>query len=76
MLQKVAAEIITCYERFRLAREKSEQAGNKESMADFTAAEDHWLLLASSYERRHAPWRTVAQFDRRRKASAITRRRG
>ena len=43
MLQNVAAEIITCYERARLAREKSERAINKECKAEFLAAEDHWL---------------------------------
>jgi hypothetical protein len=73
MLQNVAAEIITCYERARLAREKSERAINKESKAEFLAAEDHWLGLALSYERQHALSRTVAEFDRRRKAGAITR---
>ena len=67
MLQNVAAEIITCYERARLAREKSERAINKESKAEFLAAEDHWLGLALSYERQHALSRTVAEFDRRRK---------
>jgi hypothetical protein len=73
ILQNVAAEIITCYERARLAREKSERAINKECKAEFLAAEDHWLGLALSYERQHALSRTVAEFDRRRKASAITR---
>jgi hypothetical protein len=51
MLQNVAAEIVTCYERARLAREKSERAINKECKAEFLAAEDHWLGLALSYER-------------------------
>jgi hypothetical protein len=72
MLQNVAAEIVTCYERARLAREKSERAINKECKAEFLAAEGRWLALAESYERRHALSRTLSEFDQRRKAGAIT----
>jgi hypothetical protein len=73
MLQNVAAEIIACYERARLACEKSEHAIDKEFKAELPAAEDNWLALTLGYARPHAPWRTVAAFDRRGKAGAITR---
>ncbi len=72
MLQHLAAEIINCYERARQAREKAERAINDEFRADFLAAEGRWLALALSYERQHQLSRIVDEFDRRRKASAIT----
>jgi hypothetical protein len=73
MLQNVAAEIINCYERARLAREKADRAINDSFKADFLAAEVRWLALAISYERQHQLSRTVREFDRRRNAGAITR---
>src|SRR6516164_4181517 len=73
MLQNLAAEIINCYERARLAREEAERASNDDFKADFLAAEGRWLALAHSYELQHRLSRTVAEFDRRRKAGAITR---
>lgn len=73
MLQNLAAEIINCYERARLAREKAERAINDDFKADFLAAEGRWLALAHSYELQHRLSQTVAEFDRRRKAGAITR---
>jgi hypothetical protein len=66
-------EIIHCYERARLAREKAELAVNDEFKADFLDAESRWLALAQSYERQQALSRTATEFDRRRKAGAITR---
>jgi hypothetical protein len=68
-----AAEIIHCYERARQAREKAELAINDELRADFLAAESRWLALAHSYERQQALPGAGAEFDRRRKATAITR---
>ena len=73
MLQNLAAEIINCYERARLAREEAERASNDDFKADFLAAEGRWLALAHSYELQHRLSRIVAEFDRRRKAGAITR---
>ena len=73
MLQNLAAEIIHCYERARLAREKAERAVNDEFRDEFYAAEGRWLALALSYERQHQLSRTLDEFDRRRKAGAITR---
>ena len=73
MLQNLAAEIINCYERARHACEKAERAINDNCKADFLAAEGRWLALAYSYEQQHRLSRTVAKFDRRRKAVAITR---
>ena len=72
MLQNLAAEIINCYERARQAREKADRAINREFKAEFLAAEGRWLALALSYERQHQLSRTIAEFDRRRKAGAIT----
>jgi hypothetical protein len=73
MLQNLAAEIIKCYERARLAREKSERAINDAFRADFLAAESRWLALAHSYERQHQLSRSVAELARRRNAGAIPR---
>jgi hypothetical protein len=73
MLENLAAEIIHCYERARQAREKAKVASSDEFRADFIAAESRWLALAYSYERQHQLSRTVSEFDRRRKAGAITR---
>jgi hypothetical protein len=73
VLQNLAAEIINFYERARQAREKAERAVNDDVKADFLAAEGRWLELAHSYELQHRLSRTVAEFDRRRKAGAITR---
>jgi hypothetical protein len=71
MLQNLPAEIINCYERARQAREKAELAINDGFKADFLAAEGRWLALALSYDRQHQLSRTIAEFDRRRKAGAI-----
>jgi hypothetical protein len=73
MLQNLAAEIINCYERARQAHEKAERAINEDFKAEFLAAEGRWLALAVSYERQHQLSRTLDEFDRRRKAGAITR---
>jgi hypothetical protein len=73
MLQNLAADIINCYERARQAREKAERASNDEFRAEFHAAEGRWLALALRYERQHQLSRTLDEFDRRRKAGAITR---
>jgi hypothetical protein len=73
MLQSLPAEIISCYERARRAREKADRAINDEFRAEFLAAEGRWLALALSYERQHQLSRTVAEFDRRRRARGITR---
>jgi len=73
MLQNLAAEIINCYQRARQAREKADRAINDDFKADFLAAEGRWLALAHSYELQHRLSRTVAEFDRRRKAGSITR---
>ena len=69
----LAAEIIFCYERARLAREKAEAAINDDFRAEFLAAEGRWLALALSYERQHQLSRTIDEFERRRKEGAITR---
>jgi hypothetical protein len=60
MLQSLAAEIVHCYERARLAREKAERAINGEFRAEFHAAEGRWLAL-----RQHQLSRTIHEFDRR-----------
>jgi hypothetical protein len=73
MLHNLAAEIINCYERAYQAREKAERATDPQFRADFLAAENRWLALAESYEKQHRLTRTVAEFDRRRKAGAIAR---
>ena len=73
MLQNLAAEIINCYEHARLAHEKADRAINEEFKVDFLAAEGRWLALAHSYEGQHPLSRTIAEFDRRRRAGAITR---
>jgi hypothetical protein len=73
MLQNVAAEIINCYERARHAREKAGRARSDQFKADFLAAESRWLALAYSYEHQRRLSRTLHEFDRRRKAGAITR---
>jgi hypothetical protein len=72
MLQNLAAEIINCYERARQAREKAERAKD-DFKADFLSAEGRWLALAHSYELQHRLSRTVAEFDRCRKAGPIRR---
>jgi hypothetical protein len=72
MLQNLAADIINCYERARLAREKAKRAINSEFRAEFLAAEGRWLALAQSYEKQHRLSRTIVEFDRRKKAGAIT----
>jgi hypothetical protein len=58
MLQNLAAEIINCYERARLAREKAERAINDDFKADFLAAEDRRLALA---HRELSPSSTAAE---------------
>jgi hypothetical protein len=73
MLQSLAAEIVYCYKRARLAREKSERAINDEFRKEFHAAEGRWLAVALSYERQHQLSRTIDEFDRRKKEGAITR---
>lgn len=73
MSQNLAAEVINCYERARQAREKAERAINDDFKADFLAAEGRWLALAHSYEGQHRLSQTIAEFDRRRRAGAITR---
>jgi hypothetical protein len=72
MLQNLAAEIIHCYERARLARERAEHAINDGFKTDFLAAESRWLALALSYDRQHQLSRTVAEFDHRGKAGPST----
>jgi hypothetical protein len=71
MVQNLAAEIINCYERARLARERAEHT-NDDFKADFLAAERRWLVLALTYEHQHR-LSSIAGFDRLRKAGAITR---
>jgi hypothetical protein len=73
MLENMTAEIIHCYERARLAREKAERALNDGFKAEFIEAEKRWLALAYSYERQHQLSRTVAEFARRRNAGVIVR---
>jgi hypothetical protein len=73
VLRNVAAEIIHCYKRARQARQKAESAINDEFRDEFLAAEGRWLALALSYERQHQLSRRLDEFDRRRKAGAITR---
>jgi hypothetical protein len=68
----LASEIINCYERARQAREKAVRTINDDFKADLLAAEGRWLALAFSYERQHQVSRTIAEFDRRRNASAVT----
>jgi hypothetical protein len=73
MLQNLAAEIISCYERARQASEKAERARSDQFKADFLAAESRWLALAYSYEHQNRLSRTIHEFGRQRKAGAITR---
>jgi hypothetical protein len=73
VLPNVAAEITSCYECARQAREKAEIALYDELKAEFLAAESRWLALARSYEQQHQTSRTVAEFDRRGSVGAITR---
>jgi hypothetical protein len=54
------------------AREKAERAINEEFKADFLAAESRRITFALSYEQHHRLSRTIAGFDRRRTANAIT----
>jgi hypothetical protein len=72
MLQNLAAEIIKCYERARLAHDKADRAINEEFKADFLIAEGRWLALAQSYEGQHRLSRTT-EFDRPRRSGEITR---
>src|SRR5262245_8186268 len=55
------------------AREKAQRAINDTFKADFLDAESRWLALANSYEQQQRLSRTVTEFDRRRKADAISR---
>jgi hypothetical protein len=71
MVQNLAAEIVKCYERARLAGERAERANN-DFKADFLAAERRWLVLAQTYEHQHR-LSSIAGFDRLRKAGAISR---
>jgi hypothetical protein len=64
MLQNLAAEIINCYERARLAHEKADRAISADFKADFLAAEGRWLSLAHSYEGQHRLSQTIAEFWR------------
>ena len=52
MVQNLAAEVLKCYERARLAGERAERA-NDDFKADFLAAECRWLVLAQTYEHQH-----------------------
>jgi len=47
MLQNLAAEIINCYERARLAREEAERASNDDFKADFLAGGWHLPTVTS-----------------------------
>jgi hypothetical protein len=73
VLQNVAAEITTCYECARQARENAEIAGSDELKAELLAAERRWLALARSYEQGHRPSRSFAEQDWRGNDGAIAR---
>ncbi len=71
MAQNLAAEVIKCYERARLAGERAERTSD-DFKADFLAAERRWLVLAQTYEHQHR-LSSIAGFERLRKAGAISR---
>jgi hypothetical protein len=73
VLENDAAEMTTCYDCARQAREKAEMAITDELKAEFLAAESRWLALARSYEQQRWPSRTFAALDRRGSDGAITR---